>query len=172
VIHIRLITRFIAFIFLIIFIPACNKRKETEESLLYNFTDSVKIIRTLIETKAVNKIIEDANQSDLDFLINNWSPAEFAFESEVLNCTLPVLVYYYENQNNDRTLLEAIAQKYKDCIKVVIIDAMQFPKIAQLEEVIKYPILVLVNKRNIIASINDSTVEAIEQLIQNLNNQN
>jgi hypothetical protein len=29
-----------------------------------------------------------------------------------------------------------------------------------------------VNKRNIIASINDSTVEAIEQLIQNLNNQN
>lgn len=157
------------FIFcLILVLASCgNKSIEiVEESLLCNFADSVKIIRTLIETKSVSKILEDSSkQDDIDFLINNLSPAEFAFESEVLNCTMPALVYFYENQIHDQNVLDEIAEKYKDRIKIVLIDAMQFPKISQDAAIDIYPTAILISNRQEIGRTQEITCESIKQLV-------
>ena len=76
---------------------ACNKKEKNDfvhvdsEQVIY-FSNSVKTIRELLKSGSLPAILEDADPEKLDFLINNFSPAEIAFESEVLSCTIPVAI--------------------------------------------------------------------------------
>ncbi len=157
-------------IVLICLLPSCNQSKQSEsEDSLCNFADSVKIIRSLIETKTVYKIFEEPKQEEIDFLLNNFSPAEIAFESEVLRCTIPVLIYFYEKEVKQRDLLQELAQKYNDRIKILLLDVDQFPCISEVLELTTFPVVILMNQREEAGRFSEGGFGAIDSVVaQNL----
>lgn len=139
---------FILLLAMIFLFPACGKEAAGPQEYLYNFADSVTLIRELIKSDSLPKILEDADQDGLERLITNFSPAQMALESEVLNCTLPVLIYFYKDSCADRALLEQLAREYDDKLKFIIIDADAFFSIAEQFEIESYPALIGMSKRN------------------------
>jgi thioredoxin 1 len=130
-------------------IPGCNRNHSSEtDSLVYNFADSVKIIRNLLHSNALPKILDEHDPEKLDFLINNWSPAQMAFESEVLSCTLPVLVCFYQKELNVIPFLEELANNYDGKLKIITIAEDKFPFITQLAVIESFPSFLLIKNRN------------------------
>lgn len=145
-------------------LPACGK-EISKPSYYYSFSDSVAIIRALLKKDSLPKILEDADPEGLERLIDNFSPAQMALESEVLNCTLPVLLYFYEEPLENAKLLDQLAQEYNDRVKIVTIDADKFFSITQLFEVEKFPTIIGMHKREELSrSENDSFREELEWL--------
>ncbi|HZW61920.1 MAG TPA: thioredoxin domain-containing protein [Candidatus Babeliales bacterium] len=130
---------------------------ETEEeatSSLYNLEDSATIVLKLIQNDTLNTILEDADPDMVDLLIKNFSPVEIAFESEVLNCTLPVLVYFFNpesaQQDEKLDLLEELAEQYDNQVKIVIVDATRLTKITERAEIETFPsCMVIINRKEI-----------------------
>lgn len=135
----------------LLLLPACGKETVAKQSYAYNFADSVTIIRELLKTDSLSRILEDADPEGLDRLINNFSPAQMALESEVLSCTMPVLVCFYQEPSPDKNMLEQMAGEFADRCKIIIIDGDAFFSIAQDFEVEEYPTFVLMNKREELA---------------------
>lgn len=92
-----------------VFLPACDNKAHSTSTNVYDFTQSVTLIRHLLKTDSLAQILETADPQGLERLINNVSPAQMALESEILNCTLPVLVYFYYGLIEDAQLLEQLA---------------------------------------------------------------
>ncbi len=128
---------------LILLLPSCAR--EIETNTVIDFADSVKIVRELLRSNSLTKILENPNQEQLDYLINNFSPAKIAFESEVFNCTDSVIVYCYQMQPH-QNLISALQQKYTDQ-KIVIINGDQFPFLMVDLEIEKYPTILIVKQR-------------------------
>src|SRR5579871_5620120 len=89
------------------FLSACSVPKSElgEESThpLVRLTDSITIIRELISAKKLEELLEPHTVEQRDLLINNFSPAQLAFEAEVFTTTIPlVVVYYYEDNAHER----------------------------------------------------------------------
>lgn len=151
---------------LCLLLPACGNQTTTSNKFVYDFAESVTLIRHLLKTDSIYKILEDVDQQGLERLINNFSPAQMALESEVLNCTLPVLIYFYEKNLDDADFLEQLAQKYDDKIKIVTIDADAFFSIAEQFEIQRYPAVIFMHKRDIIHQMSDIiTHESVEQIV-------
>lgn len=128
----------------------CNPIKQSDtvsdnDEQCINFTDSVIIIRSLLRSNALVKILEGHDPEKLDFLINNFSPAEIAFESEVLSCTDPVVIYVYQ-QCIDQSLFAKLKAKYR-AHKIVTIDADKFPVIVESLMIDIYPTIIEMNQR-------------------------
>lgn len=134
-------------------LPACGNQTITTNKYVYDFAESVALIRQLLKSDSLPKILEDPDPAGLERLINNFSPAQMALESEILNCKLPVLVYFYQNKIDDPEFLERLAQEYEDKVKIITIDADAFFSIAEQFEIEQYPSIVLVNKRDEVARI-------------------
>src|ERR1700722_10163639 len=104
------------------FLSACStpKNDDTKESTqpLVRLTDSVIIIRELISTKRLEKVLEPHTVEQMELLVNNFSPAQLAFEAEVFTTTMPlVIIYYYEDSAHEQTFiqqLEELAIEYDD----------------------------------------------------------
>ena len=143
--------RFPYFVLLVIlFLPCCIRTNQADEdsSKVYDFADSVALIRGLIKSDSLPKILEEYDQDGLNLLINNFSPAQMALESEVLNCTLPELLYFYKDQCADIELLEQLANEYTEKLKIVIIDADRFFSVAEQFEIEKFPTFVCLYQRD------------------------
>lgn len=129
----------------ILLLHGCNKKEKNDfiygdcDHITY-FSNSVKIINELLNSDSLSDILEDADPEKLDFLINNFSPAEIAFESEVLSCTMPVLLYVYK-ECSDAQLLAIIEEHYQT-YKIVLIDADVFPMIAESLQISEYPVFI------------------------------
>lgn len=128
--------------------PACGKDAAELQKNVYNFADSVALIREFIKSDSLPQILQDADPAALERLINNFSPAQIALESEVLNCTLPVLLYFYNDQITDLPLLEQLTKEYEDKVKIVTIDANEFFSIAEQFELESYPAIIGMDKRD------------------------
>jgi len=136
------------FVPFLISLPGCRAQKPAvpvDESSIINFSESVCIIRSLLCTNSLSTILEDIDPKKLDFLINNFSPAEIAFESEVLSCTLPVVIYCYRSLI-DEQIITAIRSAYVDH-KIVTINADDFPYVADSFAIKKYPALIFMKQR-------------------------
>lgn len=131
-------------------LPACGKEAPTLEKHVYDFAESVTLIRHLLKTDSLIKILEDADPEGLERVINNFSPAQMALESEVLNCTLPVIIYFYDGLVEDAEFLEQLAQEHFDKVKIITIDAENFFSIAEQFEIQRYPTLIVMNKRDVL----------------------
>jgi len=132
----------------LLFLNACNKKEascDQKAEYVINFTDSVKIIRELLKTDSLSKILGEKESEKLNFLINNFSPAEIAFESEVLHCIDPVVLYIYQN-HIDEQLINGLRKKYTS-YKIVTIDAELFPPIVQSLQADEYPVVIIMNQR-------------------------
>jgi|GEM_PF-2986296 len=137
-------------IFLLISMPACASQKlidDEPENLITDFAESTHIIRMLMQSDSLDAIIENSNPELLELLINNFSPAQIALESEVLNCTQPVLIYFYADTIEHGQLLYDLAHTYRDTVKVMILDIEKFPKIAEDALIEQYPAIIIVNNR-------------------------
>ena len=143
-------------IWMVLLLPACAQQISNDEPAI-NFSDSVKIVRELLKSDSLIKILDDAKPEQLDFLINNFSPAQIAFESEVLNCTDRVILYCY-HLFSDQNILMRLPQKYPGH-KIVIIDANQFPFLVNDMEVTTYPTLVIFNQRAEVERFEEKWVE-------------
>jgi thioredoxin 1 len=127
----------------------------------------------LIEKNAVDSLLEDADQEQLEILLNNFSPAETAFEVEVLNATMPVILYFYnltdKNHGQIQAMLEKIAMGYKDKIKVVTIDAQALYKIVEKVGIEELPTIMAIKDRQEIEQlIEPITEDKLKELIERL----
>lgn len=128
---------------LILLLPACAHENET--NTVIDFADSVKIVRELLQSNSLNQILENPEPEQLDFLINNFSPAEIAFESEVLNCIDQVILYCHQSQYDQR-IVTSLQQKYSHQ-KIIIIDAEKFPFLVQDMAIDKSPTVIIMKQR-------------------------
>lgn len=157
---------------LIILLPNCSGNsgeKRTLEKNIYNLDESTDIILKLIHTQKLSDILIDSTEENVDLLIRNFSPAEIAFESEVLNCTLPaVLIFFKKNDSNlseIKIILDKMASEYTDKIKFVEIDVDRLIKIAQNGEVTNTPTILIVANREERSRIGNFSVNNIESLL-------
>ncbi|MFC1870694.1 thioredoxin family protein [Candidatus Dependentiae bacterium] len=151
----------ILLISMIILLPSCsfwntNSKTEMESnpSPLVNLVDSTHIIRKLIEKNKIGDLLEDHDPEQLTLLLDNTSPAQMAFESEVLSATAPIVVTYYfhENKGSEDFIkqLEDLAIKYDDEMKFVLVNAEQLFSLAQDAQIEELPTVLLVKDREII----------------------
>lgn len=149
-------------------LPACGKEATCIEKQVYDFAESVVLIRELIKSDSLIKILEDADSDGLERLINNFSPAQMALESEILNCTLPVLVYFYQFQMADTEFLEQLAKEYDDKVKIVTIDGDKFFSVAEQFDIQQYPTAIGMQQREEIDRIENIDQER-EKIIALMN---
>lgn len=149
-------------------------QKETNDIScpLINLVESTHIIRTLIVNNQLESLLEDHDPEQLTLLLNNVSPAKMAFESEVLSTTIPLVVVYYfqENEESKKFLqkLKKLAMTYDDIIKFVTVDVDQLFSLVQDAEIETLPTIVLVKNREIIEKIEDIiSITQLEQLLKN-----
>lgn len=165
---------FIILLFLCSCSPTKKLHKESFESLI-SLVDSTQIIRMLLIQNKLGQILESHDPEQLDLLINNFSPAQIAFESEVLTTTVPlVVVYYFKNNVQEQEFikqLDTFVAGYDDKVKCVIIDADKLFSLAQDAEIETFPAMVLVKNRNIIDKIiGNVTMDSLRIKINKLNN--
>ncbi len=145
----------------LILLPSCsfwstNSKTEAESNLspLINLVDSTHIIRTLITQNKVGDLLEDHDSEQLALLLDNKSPVQMAFESEVLSSTIPLVAVYYfqKSQANDEFIkyLENLAIKYDDQIKFVLVDVERLFSLVQDAQIEELPTILLVKDREII----------------------
>lgn len=140
------------------FLSACSasKNETITEAIqpLVHLTESTALIRALISTKSLGKVLEPHTAEQMEILINNFSPAELAFEAEVFTTTIPlVIVYYYENNADEQKCiqqLEELALTYDDTVKFVVVDIDALFSLAQDAEIEKSPTLILTRNREIL----------------------
>ncbi len=148
---------------LLVFLPACslqkNNEKNKQSNVLIDLVASTKIIRSVIAQNKLNQLLEEHDPEQLNLLIDNFSPAQMAFESEVLSTTMPlVLVYYYREDVKEKEFIEKLEQlaiEYENNVKFVIVDAEKLFSLAQDAEINTFPSIIFAKKRDIIARVTE-----------------
>src|ERR1700676_1576103 len=100
--------------------------EDTQESSFVDLDESTQIIVELLRKNDLATILESASEEELDLLIKNFSPAEMAFEAEVLDKEIPVGVFFYQDAAQKKevaALCDTLAQKYEEVFKFVAVPA-------------------------------------------------
>jgi hypothetical protein len=156
------------------FLSACNASKhefaEEVAQPLVRLTESTTIILELISSKQLGKVLEPHTAEQAELLINNFSPAQLAFEAEVFTTTTPlVVVYYYADTLYEQAFikqLEALALEYDDKVKFVVVDIDALFSLAQDADIEKSPTLILARNRDILERRDeDITIDLIRSLL-------
>lgn len=107
-----------------LFLSSClshNGSPQHSYNALIDLEVSTRIIRNLITHNKVGEILEEHNPEQLALLLDNFSPASIAFESEVLGTTIPfVVIYYFKDSPHDQAFiqqLDLLAASYTDKVK-------------------------------------------------------
>jgi thiol-disulfide isomerase/thioredoxin len=128
-----------------------------QETYLISLNDSTDIILQLIKRDNLTQILEDTDPEKLDFLIKNFTPAEIAFESEVLNALTPIIIYFYDSTKPDQNALlpylEECAKKYDNQLKFVVIDFDKLPTLLRKFAFEQVPALSVMRDRQEIMGI-------------------
>lgn len=164
----------------ILFLTSCTSRKPLDDHGstcgLVHLLDSTRIIRALITQNKLSDLLVDHDPEQLDVLLNNVSPAQMAFEVEVLSSTVPVVfVYYYKDSPEEQAfirLLNALAVEYDERVKFVVVDVDKLFVLAEGAAIETYPATIVVQQRDIIETIPGTvTIDEIKQRIRALANQ-
>lgn len=145
----------LVYLLLLSMLPSCMQSDVTtaqhnndEQEIIFDLNDSTDIILALLKSDELSKILEDVDPEKLDTLIKNVSPALMAFESEVLVCTLPVLVCYYAVDQREQCknwLLQL--HEWHQNIKYVLVNVDKLFSVAQQSEVESTPTMLLIRER-------------------------
>ena len=150
--HTFMLRHTVAYLLLLCMLPSCiesdvttTQSNDGEQEIIYDLNDSTDIILALLKSDELSKILEDTDPEKLDMLIKNVSPALMAFESEVLACTLPVLVCYYvgEQKEQCKQWLLQLHEQHPN-IKYVSVDVDKLFSVSQQSEVELTPTLLLI----------------------------
>lgn len=141
---------------------------------LVDLVTSTQIIRTLINNNQLDTILDAYDPAQLALLLNNFSPAQMAFETEIKSTTYPlVVIYYYQADNQSQIaylqLLDQLAQKYRNQVKFVIIDSLQLFSLAQAADITIFPTIIFSKEGAVIEQLSGvETIEILEKSIQQL----
>lgn len=164
---------------LLLILSGCQRseRDEYPETHYIDLNTSAKIILNLIHTGELKKVLqEDATANGIDLLIKNFSPSELAFEAEVLNAQIPVVVVFVKDTKNSdeiKKIMNKLAEENKDKIRFVLVDSEILFKLTEHSEVDIFPTISLIHERDEkkrIESFDIATLESqIRQLIKETN---
>jgi hypothetical protein len=161
---------------IILVFSGCNSTHETTEhnlpteidleasdktpELVIDLNKSTNIIVHLLKEGDIAKVLapEAHNaQETIDILIKNFSPAEMAFDAEVLNFKDPVIVLFYDetdsNALNYDSSFKEVAYKYYNKAKFVTVEVTKLFKLAEQAGITVAPTLMLINNRAEVARI-------------------
>lgn len=159
------------------FLAGCNQTHKptsgiTHESPVHNLNDSTNIIMHLLRKNALQTVLETCHPEDIDRLVKNFSPAELALESEVLNWETPVILAFVDTENPEyqtlHKLFENSAQSYGTSVKFVEVNTQELFKIAQQFEITQLPTISLMFHRKEIAHLEQPKLENLEQAIRSM----
>lgn len=151
-----------------------SKHTNHEHDALYSLDESASIIIELIRTKQLKKVLQKENIENLDLLIKNFSPAEMAFECEVLNFPGKAIAYYYQESDADyqaiEKILKQVAINYPD-YKFVSINVNNLFHFVENSQIDTIPTIVIIENRNEIARLEKIKINDLEKellaLLQN-----
>ena len=125
---------------------ACQK-----QATIYNLDESTQIVLALIQGDSLSMLLEHSDQDNIEAVLKNLSPAEIAFEAEVLNCQDPVFVLFATESCPDyaalKEMLEDEATLFQEKAKFVEIDVDKLFKLAQVMSVTEIPLLMFIRER-------------------------
>lgn len=163
--------------FFLIFLAFCsgcfNKQTEiiTPDEAVVDLYNSTKIIKELLHTKQLSKILEPSTPQELELLITNFSPAEMAFEAEVLNSEQLSILFFTQKTDPLYQILHALfEQKAREfvSIKFVEIDTELLFKLAQTFNLSDGSTLLLMHARQEVARFEHITDQTISDAINML----
>lgn len=142
-------------------------------SMIIDLVDSVDIIQTLIEKKQLAEILEDHNPNQLKLLLRNYSPAQLALISEVDNCPIPVLLYFYDPKKfPDQPLkqLKDFVQQSPKEIKLVVVDLEKLFSLVMHANIEDLPAVIFMNKGKEFARLegDEVAVKAMQEKLQEI----
>lgn len=158
-----------SFVILCLLFSACSipvhkkdASKETSHDEIVSLYDSTKIIRELIRSNQLSKVLEDIDESQLEILINNTSPAQMALEAEVLQFGTPVFLAFFNTKDplwqEMRNALQVLVQN-KEIEKIVEVDAQKLPTIIEQSVIEAFPAVILIKDRQEIARLEGSELQ-------------
>lgn len=115
---------------------------------IYSLEESTQIMRALIKTNDLGKLVIPERESYIDFFINNYSPAYLAFEAEVFAHQNPVLVLCCNNQ--ELTVLEPVCKRLMDRypgLKIIVVNDETLPSIVAMLKVQVLPAFIFIDQR-------------------------
>jgi len=142
------------------------------ETCLIHLIESTNIIRTLMAQNKLGELLEEHEPEQIALLLNNTSPAQMAFETEVLSTVVPLVVVYYfqvnEESRNYIKELEKLAVQYDNQVKFVVVDAEKLFSLVQIAEIEKLPYIELFKDKGIIDSYKEGiSSKSLEQKLVN-----
>lgn len=115
-----------------------------------------KILGLIKNGKISEILLQDVKESPsvIDILVKNFSPAEMAFDSEILNSNVPAIVLFYDEIESSALLIqenfEKIAQDNYNRAKFVKIDVSTLFKLADQAMVTTVPtVLAILSKKEL-----------------------
>ena len=153
------------------YLHAKQKKTDLSSNPLVNLVESTHIIRTLIINDKLESLLEDYDQEKLTLLLDNISPAKMAFEVEVLSTTIPYVIVYYFQKNEESTTfiqnLKKLAITYDNAIKFVVINADKLFSLIQDAEIEIFPTILIFKNREVIKEINNTiSITQLERIIK------
>lgn len=147
-----------------------NKQIQNNElNEIIDLEDSTKIIMSLIASNKLEKVLDlskEQSKNSVNLLIQNFSPAELALESEVLSQSYPVLLIFYNAdqwKNIEKIVLEDLHK-----IKIVKINVDNLFKIAQSFEIDQLPVFVVMKSRQEINRIDGIKEQELKSAIEDI----
>lgn len=115
---------------------------------IYSLDESTQIIRALIKSNELGKIVIPERESYIDFFINNYSPAYLAFEAEVFAHQNPVLVLCCNNQELRvlEPVCKVIMERYPG-LKIISVNDETLPSIIAMLKVQVLPAFIFIDQR-------------------------
>lgn len=144
------------------------------EPKLYDLYESSGIILELIKSGKMVDILVDVSDEDqsLAMLLRNFSPAQMAFEAEVLNHKNPVIILFYQESNDDskvmEKMLEEMAGEYDNQAKFVKIEADLLFALANQACIDTCPSIIVIHNREEIARFVNPSSELLRKNITHL----
>lgn len=145
-------------------ISRCNSTDQDKfcalsRPLITNLDEATSLILALIQGDSLTMMLENPDQDMLELLIKNFSPAEIAFETEILKGHLPTVALFITTDTPDyQTILDnlgACAQEFHGRCNFVEIDIRKLFKVAHLSRIQDIPTILFLHNRSELGRITE-----------------
>ncbi len=143
-------------------LPSAEEVKKNQAEIVVDLNESAQIIVELLKKNNISSILTpEALQSEdtIDTLLKNFSPAQMAFEAEVLNFIDPVILLYYDasqpEHNGIMNEFLATALNHQQRAKFVLIEVNKLFSLADQAHITTAPTILLIHNRSEIGRIVD-----------------
>jgi len=156
------------YIFFLVLLSCCSTKAPQQASVLCDLYESSRIIKELIDTKSLKKILDDIDDAGLEKLILNFSPAQIALEAEALSQEGDVALIFYNNKTHYQPLHKELCdlQQTYSAIKFIEINSEELFNIAEQSEVTTFPTIIIINDRKEICRFEDQPPQELMKVFK------